>query len=112
LALVALATLPGACAIERAPDNPVALACLPPETDALYADDYGVRLKAYTQRADAFSKCMEERGYVLNDYLVKQRLRHYEEVSNAQVLSGDPWWGMQIYRQQLRVDPTLWVHGT
>jgi hypothetical protein len=95
-----------ACA--SAPENPDARACLPPKNSAMTARDYTMRVAGYTRRADAFAACMTERGYVLNEDQLEERMRHFEAVKNADVMGGDPLWAMRIHEQELRVDPELW----
>jgi len=97
-----------ACAGARAPDNPDARACLPPGNEAMRSNDYTMRLSGYTQRADAFAVCMTQRGYVLDEDELDARLLHFEQVINADRLSGDPVWAKRIQREKLRVDPELW----
>ena len=100
------ALLLAACA--SAPENPDARLCLPPKNAAMTASDYNIRLAGYTRRADAFAACMTERGYVLNEDQLEERMRHFEAVQNADVMGGDPLWAMRIHEQELRVDPALW----
>ena len=97
-----------ACAGTRAPDNPDARACLPPENQAMRSRDYTMRLSGYTQRADAFAVCMTQRGYALDEEQLDARVLHFEQVVNANRYSGDPAWAKRIEREKLRVDPALW----
>jgi len=107
-AVVFCTALAAGCATHRAPENPDAIACTPPETKALYSRDYNERLAAHTVRADAFSQCMTARGYVFDDKALSERMLHFEQVQNSRWLGGDPWWAMQIYRQEQRMAPELW----
>src|SRR5215475_1270818 len=92
----------------RPPENPDARACLPPENPAMSDRNYNFRLAGYTQRADAFATCMTEHGYVLDYVELDDRLRHFEQVKNANVMGGDPVWAMRIEEQKLRADGELW----
>jgi hypothetical protein len=102
------ALLLAACAGHQVPDNPDARTCLPPENPAMRSRDYNMRLAGYTQRADAFAKCMTDHGYALDENELEKRLLHFEQVKNANVMGGDPGWAMRIEEQELRVNPTLW----
>jgi len=97
-----------ACAGNRPPPNPDAEVCLPPENAAMQSRDYYMRLGGYTQRADAFAKCMTERGYFLDERELDARVLHFEQVKNAEWLGGDPAYAMRIYREEQRVNPELW----
>jgi hypothetical protein len=108
LAALALA----ACAGTRAPDNPDALACLPPANEAMRSRDYTTRLSGYTQRADAFAVCMAQRGYALDEEELDARLLHFEQVKYANPYGGDPVWAKRIEREKLRIDPALWRKET
>ena len=106
------ALLLAGCAGSRAPDNPDARACLPPKTRELTSHHYEPRLAAHKARADAFAGCMQERGYQLDEVALNDRLRHFEQVKNADPLGGDPWQAIQIRRQELRTSPDLWRRGS
>jgi len=103
-----LATLVLVACAARPPENPDARACLPPENPAMRDKNYNFRLAGYTQRADAFATCMTEHGYVLDYNELEERLTHFEQVKNANVMGGDPIWAMRIEEQVLRTDPELW----
>jgi hypothetical protein len=105
--LVALLLL-AACAGNRPPPNPDAEVCMPPQNPEMRSRDYYMRLGGYTQRADAFAKCMAERGYVLDEQELDARVLHFEQVKNAQWLGGDPAYAMRIYREEQRVNAELW----
>ena len=107
-AIALAALLLAACAGQHPPENPDARTCLPPENPAMRSTDYYMRLSGYTQRADAFAACMSEHGYVLDENELDARVLHFEQVSNAQWLGGDPAWAMRIYREEQRINPELW----
>ena len=107
-ATIALATLVLAACAARPPENPDARACMPPENPAMRDRNYNFRLAGYTQRADAFAACMTEHGYVLDQNEFDERLLHFEQVKNANVMGGDPTSAMRIEEQALRTDPELW----
>jgi hypothetical protein len=100
------------CAGNRAPDNPDARSCLPAKTRELSSRDYQTRLAAHKARADAFAACMQARGYSIDQVALEERLRHFEQVKNAQPLGGDPWQAVQIRRQELRTSSDLWRRGS
>jgi hypothetical protein len=111
---VSRATLAGLAALvlvacaSKPPENPDARACLPPENPAMKSRDYNMRVAGYTNRADAFARCMNEHGYALDDAELDARLRHFEQVKNANQMGGDPSWAMRIEEQELRVNSELW----
>ena len=86
--VAALAALVLAACASKPPENPDARACLPPENPAMKAKDYNMRLAGYTNRADAFARCMTEHGYVLDEKELDARLTHFEAVKNANVTGG------------------------
>lgn len=106
------ALLLAGCAGSRAPDDPEARACLPAKTRELSSRNYETRLAAHKARADAFAACMQARGYRIDQLALDERLRHFEQVRNADPLGGDPWQAVQIRRQELRASPDLWRRGS
>ena len=80
--------------------------------NAVPATDFDSRLSLLQLRADAYSSCMRERGYVLDEEELDRRLLHKEQVKNSDPLGGDPAFILARYRQELRMNPALWRAGT
>jgi hypothetical protein len=80
--------------------------------DAVTATDFDTRVGLLRMRADAYSQCMQERGYVLDEEELERKILHKEQVKNADPLGGDPAPILAVYREQLRMDPALWRAGT
>ncbi len=72
------------------------------------AKDYNMRLAGYTNRADAFARCMTEHGYVLDEKELDARLTHFEQVKNADRWEAIQAGPMRIEEQELRVNPEVW----
>jgi hypothetical protein len=78
---------------------------------AVPVTDFDTRASVLRMRADAFSDCMQERGYVLDEEELDRRLLHKEQVKNSAWLGGDPALFLALYRQELRMNPELWRAG-
>jgi hypothetical protein len=79
--------------------------------DAVTTSDFDTRASLLRMRADAYSDCMQERGYVLDEEELDRRLLHKEQVKNGDPLGGDPAPFLALYRQELRMNPALWRAG-
>ncbi|HTS54474.1 MAG TPA: hypothetical protein VMH26_14460 [Burkholderiales bacterium] len=60
------------------------------------------------RQADAYSDCMTAHGYVLDREQLDEQLNHVEQVQNANVMGGDPFFIVAKRRQELRMSPALW----
>jgi hypothetical protein len=80
--------------------------------NAVPATDFDTRASLLRMRADAYSDCMQERGYVLDEEELDRRLLHKEQVKNGDPMGGDPAPFLALYRQELRMNPELWRAGT
>jgi hypothetical protein len=74
--------------------------------------DFDTRVSLLRMRADAYSECMQARGYVLDEEDLDRRLLHKEQVKNGDPLGGDPAPFLVLYRQELRMNPELWRPGS
>jgi len=78
---------------------------------AVPATDFDTRASVLRMRADAYSDCMHERGYVLDEEELDRRMLHKEQVKNGDPMGGDPAPFLALYRQELRMNPELWRAG-
>ena len=69
------------------------------------------KLAHLTAQADAFSECMEQLGYHLDENEYDERLTHFRQVKASDVLYGDPSQAIASERQRLRLSPELWRKG-
>jgi len=76
--------------------------------NAVPTTDFDTRAMLLRMRADAYSECMQERGYVLDEEELDRRLLHKEQVKNSAPMGGDPAPFLALYRQELRMNPELW----
>ena len=74
--------------------------------------DFDTRASLLHMRADAYSDCMEARGYVLDEEELDRRVLHKGQVKNGDPLGGDPAPFLVLYRQELRMNPELWRTGS
>ena len=75
---------------------------------AVPATEFDSRTLLLQLRADAYSACMEQHGYVLDQEEFDRRLLHQEQVKNSDPMGGDPAFILARYRQELRMDPSVW----
>jgi hypothetical protein len=93
----------------RATSNRVWLgAGVPSGAKAVPATEFDSRTLLLQLRADAYSACMEQHGYVLDEEEFDRRLLHQEQVKNSDPMGGDPAFILARYRQELRMNPELW----
>jgi hypothetical protein len=110
LTLVSALILAASGCASRTPVNEVP-ACRQ-AANAVPATGFDSRLSLLRLRADAYSDCMHERGYVLDQEELDRRLRYEEQVKNSDPMGGDPAFFLAQYRQELRMNPALWRAGT
>ena len=79
--------------------------------NAVPKTDFDTRTTLLRMRADAYSDCMQERGYVLDEEELDRRLLHKAQVKNSEPMGGDPAPFLALYRQELRMNPELWRAG-
>jgi len=79
--------------------------------NAVPKTDFDTHAFLLRMRADAYSECMQERGYVLDEEEFDRRLLHKEQVKNGDPMGGDPAPFLAVYRQELRMNPELWRAG-
>ena len=79
---------------------------------AIAPSDFDTRLTLLRMRADAYSACMQEHGYVIDEEELERRMLHKEQVKNSEPLGGDPVFILAAYREELRMNPDLWRTGT
>ena len=75
---------------------------------AVPATEFDSRTLLLQLRADAYSACMEQHGYVLDQEEFDRQMLHKEQVKNADPMGGDPAFILARYRQELRMDPSVW----
>jgi hypothetical protein len=63
-------------------------------------------------QADAFSQCMEQLGFSLDEEEFAARMLHFWEVKASDLNYGDPSDAMAAQRQILRLSPELWRPGS
>ena len=63
-------------------------------------------------QADAFSGCMEQLGYTLDEQEFAARMLHFEQVKASDISYGDPSQAIAAQKQILRLSPELWRAGT
>jgi hypothetical protein len=80
--------------------------------NAVSATDFDTRESVLHRRADAYSDCMQAHGYVLDEAELDRKLLYQEQVINSEPLGGDPAPFLALYRQELRLNPTLWRPGS
>lgn len=98
-----------ACA-SRAPEPPAEVrACMPERR--LIGGEYAKKLARLTQRANAFSACMQAKGYTLDETALDDALLRHEYKLNADPMYGDPQQALDIRKQELLVDPLFWRKG-
>ena|SRR5690349_139899 len=76
--------------------------------DAVQRTEFDTQSSVLERRADTYVECMQAHGYVLDQEEVDRRLLRKEQVRNSDPLGGDPAYLLVAYRQQLRMDPSLW----
>jgi len=104
--LLTLAALAAGCA-SRAPEAPPEVRACMPERRVI-GGEYAVRLARLTDRARAFSSCMEAKGYVLDTAALDDALLREEYKLNADPLGGDPQQRLNLRKQELIVGPSFW----
>jgi hypothetical protein len=99
----------GGCALKRErPVDPDAAACLQ-HSESVPPPPYSAsKLAVLTARADAFDACMSGRGFIFDEAAADERLRTYESKQMFDLWKGDPYAGVQLERQKLRLTPDLW----
>jgi outer membrane murein-binding lipoprotein Lpp len=121
LAALSVAVLAGCASREKRPVDPQADDCLrqsqavTPSQEIAAAEIYvGVpkdtraRLSTVTAQANAFSECMGQHGFTLNQDQLDDELRRFELKRNNNLWGTDPYWAIEIRRQELRRSPAFW----
>jgi hypothetical protein len=75
---------------------------------AIKESKFDTGINHLVRQADAYSECMTEHGFVLDQEDLNQQLEHVRQVENAKWMGGDPFLIIAKRRQQLRMSPTLW----
>ena len=70
--------------------------------------DFDTGIDYLKRQADTYSDCMTAHGYVLDQEQLDEQLLHIQQVHNADVMGGDPYYLIAKRRQQLRMSPALW----
>jgi hypothetical protein len=70
--------------------------------------DFDTGIDHLKRQADTYSECMTAHGYVLDQEQLDEQLLHIQQVQNADVMAGDPFFIIAKRRQQLRMSPALW----
>jgi hypothetical protein len=79
--------------------------------NAVSASEFDTRATVLRMRADAYSECMQARGYVLDEEELDRRMLRKEQVKNSEPMGGDPGPFLALYREELRMNPDLWHAG-
>ena len=94
------------CASNHPEPDPEARACLPERK--LIRGTPPERLSRLTEHAQKFSECMQAKGYVMDEAALDSEMIRKEFVLNADALYGDPQQVLDIYRQELILQPIYW----
>jgi len=101
-----IAVLCTGCAGNPPEPDPEVRACLPKRERIRGTPPE--RLAQLTERARGFSACMQARGYAMDHAALDNEMIRKEFVLNADTRYGDPQQALDIYRQELILQPVYW----
>ena len=92
--------------------DPQVAACQTSAKSALPQGFDDSKVAHLTAQADAFSACMEEIGYALDEEKYAERLSYFKWVKASDVSYGDTSQAVAAQKQILRLTPDLWRKGS